>query len=101
MNKQDQTVLTFLAVGVGLVWLSSLRLGGGEFGWPALASGDPKPAPKKEPERKPNKQGNKPQAGTPSPDNVIDVSNPRVISVAEWKKRRAAIEAKKKKKTTP
>jgi hypothetical protein len=97
MTKNDQTVLTLLAVGVGLAWLSSLRIGGGAFGWPALASGDPKPAAKKTPERRANKQGNKPQKGTPSPDNVIDVSNPRVISVEEWKKRRAEIEAKKKK----
>lgn len=97
MTKNDQTVLTLLAVGVGLAWLSSLRIGGGAFGWPALASGDPKPAAKPTPERKPRKQGKKPQTGTPSTDNVIDVSSPRVIGLDEWKKRRAKIEAAKKK----
>jgi hypothetical protein len=97
MKKQDETVLILLACGVGIAWLSSLRIGGGAFGWPALASGDPKPAQKPEPKREPNRQGNKPQKGRPSPDNVIDVSNPRVIGLEEWKKRRAEIEAGKKK----
>jgi hypothetical protein len=100
MTKSDRNVLAVLAVSVGIAWLASLRPGNA-FGWPALTSG-----------RLPDKEGGKapkrprssssttgPAGGSGAggkgppkkPDGImIEVSNPKVISVEEWQKRHAA-----------
>jgi len=113
MTQTDRQLLALLAVGVGLVYVSSLHFGS-EFGWPGLTTGSGKSgrdggkAAAKPPskgagtQKHPNRQNGR-QGGPTKPDDgvVVDVSNPKVISVDEWKARRKAIDAARARKKSP
>lgn len=113
MTNTDRQLLALLAVGVGLVWVSSLHFGD-EFGWPGLTTGPSTKgklpgkgspgAPARPPkgsatQTSPNRQDGR-QGGPAKPDDgvVVDVYGPKVISVEEWKaqKRERARAARKK-----
>lgn len=112
MNDTDRKLLALLAVGVGLVWVSSLHFGD-SFGWPGLTTGTGQPADKREgakttskPAKKgeasqssPNRQGG-PQRGRTKPDDgvVVDVYGPKRVSIEEYNARKARARAKQPKR---
>jgi hypothetical protein len=91
MTNTDRETLLFLALGVGLVWVSQLHWGS-SLGMPGLTTGSGKPADKREGAPKSPARGKGPTK--PAEGVVVDVDSPKVVSMSEWETKRRAARAR-------